>query len=49
MYEVRDYLTDELVAVCSRKQDAVALIRSEQNQKLIIRKKKVEGINPLPS
>ena len=40
MYEIRDYLTDELVAVCSRKQDAVALIRSELDQKLIIKKVK---------
>ena len=40
MYEVRDYLTDELVAVCSRKVDAVALIRTELDQKLIIKKVK---------
>ena len=40
MYEVRDYLTNELVAICSRKQDAVAMIRSELDQKLIIKKVK---------
>ncbi len=41
MYEVRDYLTDELVAVCSRKVDAVAMIRSElDDQKLIVKKVK---------
>ena len=40
MYEVRDYLTDELVAVCSRKVDAVAMIQSELDQKLIIKKVK---------
>ena len=41
MYEVRDYLTDELVAVCSRKTDAVALIRTRlDSQKLIIKKVK---------
>ena len=40
MYEVRDYLTDELIALCSRKTDAVALIRSELDQKLIIKKVK---------
>ena len=40
MYEVRDYLTDELIAVCSRKTDAVALIRTELDQKLIIKKVK---------
>ena len=40
MYEVCDYLTDELVAVCSRKTDAVALIRTELDQKLIIKKVK---------
>ena len=39
MYEVRDYLTDELVAVCSRKVDAVALIRTGlDGQKLIVKK-----------
>lgn len=40
MYEIRDYLTNELVAICSRKQDAVAMIRSELDQKLIIKKVK---------
>ena len=43
MYEVRDYLTDELVAICSRKTDAVALIRTGlDNQKLIVKKVKKE-------
>ena len=40
MYEVRDYLTDELIALCSRKTDAVAMIRTELDQKLIIKKVK---------
>ena len=40
MYEIRDYLTDELIALCSRKTDAVALIRTELDQKLIIKKVK---------
>ena len=41
MYEVRDYLTDELVAVCSRKTDAVELIRTGlDSQKLIVKKVK---------
>ena len=40
MYEIRDYLTDELVAICSRKTDAVAMIRTELDQKLIIKKSK---------
>ena len=44
MYEVRDYLTDELVAVCSRKVDAVALIRTGlDSQKLIIKKVKKDS------
>jgi hypothetical protein len=43
MYEVRDYLTDELIALCSRKTDAVALIRTGlDSQKLIIKKVKKE-------
>ena len=37
MYQVRDYLTDEIVAICSRKTDAVALLRSEQDRDLFIR------------
>jgi len=40
MYEIRDYLTDELIAICSRKTDAVAMIRTELDQKLIIKKVK---------
>ena len=41
MYEVRDYLTDELVALCSRKVDAVAMIRTGlDDQKLIVKKVK---------
>ena len=40
MYEIRDYLTDELIALCSRKTDAVAMIRTELDQKLIIKKVK---------
>ncbi len=40
MYEIRDYLTDELIALCSRKTDAVAMIRLELDQKLIIKKVK---------
>lgn len=45
MYQVIDYLTDEIVAVVSRKTDAVAMIRSELDQKLIIRKVKKEVDN----
>jgi hypothetical protein len=41
MYEVRDYLTDELIALCSRKVDAVAMIRTGlDSQKLIVKKVK---------
>ena len=40
MYEIRDYLTDELIALCSRKTDAVAMIRSDLAQQLIIKKVK---------
>ena len=40
MYEIRDYLTDELIALSSRKTDAVAMIRTELDQKLIIKKVK---------
>jgi len=40
MYEIRDYLTNELIAICSRKTDAVAMIRTELDQKLIIKKVK---------
>jgi hypothetical protein len=36
MYEVRDYLTDEIIALCSRKDDAVAMILSEHKKKLYI-------------
>ena len=44
MYEVRDYLTDELIALCSRKVDAVALIRTGlDSQKLIIKKVKKDS------
>jgi len=45
MYQVIDYLTDKIVAVVSRKTDAVAMIRSELDQKLIIRKVKKEVDN----
>jgi len=44
MYEVRDYLTDELIALCSRKVDAVALIRTGlDSQKLIVKKVKKDS------
>ena len=39
MYEVRDYLTDELVAICSRKTDAIAMIRTTLDEKRLIVKK----------
>jgi len=44
MYTVVDYMTDEVVAVCSRKVDALALVRTGlDQQKLIVKKsKKVE-------
>lgn len=28
MYIVRNYLTNEVVAMCSRKEDAIAMVRS---------------------
>ena len=44
MYEVRDYLTDEVIAICSRKVDAVALIRTGlYSQKLIVKKVKKDS------
>lgn len=44
MYIVKDYLTDETVAYCSRKQDAVAMIRNDpDNRKLIVEKIKKTG------
>tara|TARA_Y100000389_G_C17370854_1_gene468945 strand:+ start:32 stop:160 length:129 start_codon:yes stop_codon:yes gene_type:complete len=42
MYIVKNYLTDETVAVCSRKEDAVAMMRSStrsDDPKLILEKK----------
>ena len=42
MYIVRDYMTDEIVAVTTRKEDAVAMLRSStkpNDPKLIIEKK----------
>ncbi len=36
MYEVREYLTDEIVAICTRKDDAVAMVLSEHKRKLYI-------------
>ena len=41
MYIVKDYLTNETVAMCSRKEDAVAMMRSSKNPsdaKLIVEK-----------
>jgi len=41
MYVVKNYLTDETVAVCSRKADAVALMRGSgrpEDPKLIVEK-----------
>jgi hypothetical protein len=41
MYIVKDYLTDETVAIVSRKTDAVALIHTGlDSQKLIVKKVK---------
>ena len=37
MYIVRDYLTNETVAICTRRQDALALIQ-DKDQKLIVEK-----------
>ena len=37
MYKVVDYMTNETVAICSRKQDALALIQ-DKDQKLIVEK-----------
>jgi len=36
MYIVKEYLSNEIVAVCSRKDDAVALILSDWERKLYI-------------
>jgi len=36
MYIVKEYLSNETVAVCSRKDDAVALILSDLERKLYI-------------
>ena len=42
MYIVKDYITNETVAYCSRKADALAMIRTNLNDKrLIIEKAKV--------
>jgi hypothetical protein len=38
MYTVKDYLTDEVVAVVSRKADALAMVRSTLDQRLIYEK-----------
>ena len=41
MYVVKNYLTDETVAMCSRKEDAVAMMRSSsrpEDPKLILEK-----------
>jgi hypothetical protein len=42
MYVVKDYMTEETVAVCSRKEDAIAMCQrpSEKDQKLIYEKMK---------
>ena len=41
MYIVRDYMTDEIVAMCSRKEDAMAFVTTElDGKKCIIEEKK---------
>ena len=41
MFAVKDYLTDETVAIVSRKEDAVAMIRTGLDErKLIVEKVK---------
>ena len=36
MYIVRDYMTDEIVAICSRKADAMAFVNTELDEKKCI-------------
>ena len=41
MYIVKDYLTNDIVAMCSREEDAMAMVRSSKNPsdpKLIVEK-----------
>jgi hypothetical protein len=38
MYTVKDYLTDEVVAVVSRKAEAMAMVRSHLDRPLIYEK-----------
>ena len=41
MYVIKDYLTDETVAYCSRREDALAMIRDDlDDRKLIVEKMK---------
>ena len=44
MYIVKKYLTDETVAVVSRKEDAIAMINNSdaQEDRLIIQEKKIK-------
>ena len=44
MYTVVDYMTDEVVAVCSREVDALAMVRTGlDQQKLIVKKVKKDS------
>ena len=40
MYLVKDYMTGETVAITTNKTDALALIRSDLDRKLIVEKEK---------
>ena len=40
MYIIREYLTDETVAIVSRKEDAVAMIRRLENESPLYFEKK---------
>ena len=38
MYIIRDYMTNETVAITTRKEDAVAMVRTDVERKLIVEK-----------
>ena len=40
MYIVKDYMTDEVVALTTRKADAMAMARTDQDRKLFVEKDK---------
>jgi len=38
MYIIRDYMSNETVAMTTRKEDALAMVRSDLERKLIVEK-----------